>query len=970
MANPEQALALAQAARIQSLEEELVILRDLDRSKGDELDTLRTALQRKEFAYKDLAASERLAQAELAKSAGAAQDLEEVVGAVREELRAAELGLLAEKEARTALGEKLTEQQRQLSEATTKLAKAAAAEQAAREQAAASENAKQLAVADAERARRDSAHAAESTAKAVQEAGFVGEKAQGELMSQLIAAQDLARSQASEVVTLREEARAAAAELASRQERLDAANKLLERTQAERADVSGQLSTAAHEVWEGALQQRLRREESEALEARLRFLEAEMASKDERLRGAEGEAQELRAALRKQHGRMAEAEQTLQKVRVIEVPSMREDLRREESRAAAAEAKLIAVEGQLTAASLSLAESRQLAIDREQAVAQARSLQLAAELRLADADQRVASEARAAAVAQAEARGAADRHAALQDAHTETRAALRQVEEQLSDAEQRERTREEIAEPLARKTLDEAKEEAEVLHASLRGKEERHAMLLETLGALRRALAEREAKVHELGERVSTLETIELVAATEREAAAREAAASANVSTQGAELRLSEMRERFDEAHRQAAELSAQLARADEAKHTAEAQAALREGIAAAAKREAALSAEQLRGEAARSEELSAELKVSREALRTARSNLSIARSEVDAKSDAKEAAEETAALEAQRARATAFDLEMARASLAEEGSKLKLSAAHLAAKDAQITELVAERSAARAKLGARAEHSDELHERMRLAAIAGTENEAELVRLRARVAELQTANSAKDEQIELARSKLRLTAEDGKSKVSAAQTLAERAAAMSEDLRVRDEQISLLQQSISLLEEEAAAKAGKAGAVDSKIKLLHKEVSARDDEILVLSEKLQAAHLEIKVGGSSLGRKNEELTQQLAASQSALALSQKQLEQKLLMAAREAVQPRPKLEPLVEKSAVDGGADTMGFFHNTCLLIKVLLSKHQKVGNLPIDELYDHVCTHAVPIEEWPQFIYRRYTHEPVFVD
>jgi hypothetical protein len=288
--------------------------------------------------------------------------------------------------------------------------------------------------------------------------------------------------------------------LTSHADRLKAANELLERTQTAKAELSGQLGEAAHEVWEGALQQRLRREQAEALEARLGFLETEIVAKDERLRGAEHEAAELRASVRKQQQSLAEAEQALQKVRVVEVPAMREDVRREESRAVACEAKLTAVEAQLSAAHLSLAEARQAAIDREQAVAQARSLQLAAELRLADADQRIASEARRAAVAEAEARGAVERHAALQDAHAETRALLRRRDEALAEARQREKTREEVEAPLAQTQLDEAIERSEVLTASLRGREERHTALLETLGSLRRALAEREARVHELTE--------------------------------------------------------------------------------------------------------------------------------------------------------------------------------------------------------------------------------------------------------------------------------------------------------------------------------------------------------------------------------------------------------------------------------------------------------------------------------------
>ena len=164
-----------------------------------------------------------------------------------------------------------------------------------------------------------------------------------------------------------------------------------------------------------------------------------------------------------------------------------------------------------------------------------------------------------------------------------------------------------------------------------------------------------------------------------------------------------------------------------------------------------------------------------------------------------------------------------------------------------------------------RTEHADELHERLRLAAIAGTETEAELVMLRARLAELERAVQAKDEQIEMARLKLKATSDDGRATTNAAQSLATRAEAMAEDLRVKEEQLALLKQSINVMEEEMLAKDSSADATKEKLALLQKECATRDDEILVLSEQLQAAHLEIKVGGSALGRKNEELEQQLA---------------------------------------------------------------------------------------------------------
>jgi len=110
------------------------------------------------------------------------------------------------------------------------------------------------------------------------------------------------------------------------------------------------------------------------------------------------------------------------------------------------------------------------------------------------------------------------------------------------------------------------------------------------------------------------------------------------------------------------------------------------------------------------------------------------------------------------------------------------------------------------------------------------------------------------------------------------------------------------------------AAKEGHASAAAEQLALLQRECAQRDDKILMLTEKVQAAQLEIKVGGSNLGRKNEELRQELAASQQALAAAQKQLEVQLLSAARGIVAVKPGIGGATK--AVAGGPDTLGFFH------------------------------------------------------
>ena len=102
------------------------------------------------------------------------------------------------------------------------------------------------------------------------------------------------------------------------------------------------------------LQARLKVEQAEAYEARLRYLEEEVSAKQERLRRTNQEAEHAQGMLRKQQSTMAEGEQALQRMRTVELPSLRDELRREASRAAGSDAKLAAVEQQLGATSQAL----------------------------------------------------------------------------------------------------------------------------------------------------------------------------------------------------------------------------------------------------------------------------------------------------------------------------------------------------------------------------------------------------------------------------------------------------------------------------------------------------------------------------------------------------------------------------------------------------------------------------------------
>jgi hypothetical protein len=47
---------------------------------------------------------------------------------------------------------------------------------------------------------------------------------------------------------------------------------------------------------------------------------------------------------------------------------------------------------------------------------------------------------------------------------------------------------------------------------------------------------------------------------------------------------------------------------------------------------------------------------------------------------------------------------------------------------------------------------------------------------------------------------------------------------------------------------------------------------------------------------------------------------------------------------------------------NNAWLLVQVLLaSSNQNVSNVPIEQLYAEVLSQAVPMADWPQFVYER---------
>ena len=127
------------------------------------------------------------------------------------------------------------------------------------------------------------------------------------------------------------------------------------------------------------------------------------------------------------------------------------------------------------------------------------------------------------------------------------------------------------------------------------------------------------------------------------------------------------------------------------------------------------------RAEAARAEELVLELREERDQLRSRTSQLAVLQAQVDSAHELREAAEDVAQLEVERAKTMAFDLEMARDALTDEKSRVRLKDAELSAKAEHIKELLSQMSSSAPRVAAQ-QAADELHERVRVAAVEGAE--------------------------------------------------------------------------------------------------------------------------------------------------------------------------------------------------------------------------------------------------------
>lgn len=181
------------------------------------------------------------------------------------------------------------------------------------------------------------------------------------------------------------------------------------------------------------------------------------------------------------------------------------------------------------------------------------------------------------------------------------------------------------------------------------------------------------------------------------------------------------------------------------------------------------------------------------------------------------------------------------------------------------------------------------------------------------------------------------------------------------QEIKVKNEQISHLKESVVVLEDEITTKEERVALLRDRHRLMESEMGAKDDEFHVLMEQLQTAQMEIKVGGGQLGRKNERLQSEKTLLEDAFKKSKSQLEE-VLVEFEVQKKELDELRKTVEDSS-GAGQSKMGrqFFHNTCLLVKLLLAEKYSVQNVFVQDLYEEVLRKKVPMEEWPMYVYTR---------
>ena len=156
-----------------------------------------------------------------------------------------------------------------------------------------------------------------------------------------------------------------------------------------------------------------------------------------------------------------------------------------------------------------------------------------------------------------------------------------------------------------------------------------------------------------------------------------------------------------------------------------------------------------------------------------------------------------------------------------------------------------------------------------------------------------------------------------------------------------------------------ATTKSRQQGAVDGLVRAAGQHAARAVDaaqqaaqQFTAHEEKSDAAWRQ-QMGNLEASQRTQELTESLEKARKEIQIQQersKALENMLTLARQENASRSGQV-----------GKDLSASFHNTCLLVKLLLNTRQMPENVLTQELFDEVQSKGVPVDEWPTYVHSR---------
>jgi len=125
----------------------------------------------------------------------------------------------------------------------------------------------------------------------------------------------------------------------------------------------------------------------------------------------------------------------------------------------------------------------------------------------------------------------------------------------------------------------------------------------------------------------------------------------------------------------------------------------------------------------------------------------------------------------------------------------------------------------------------------------------------------------------------------------------------------------------------------------------------------------MEALEIELKLGGARLGEENEKALQQVRAKEAVIKTLQDKingLEKVAVSAGGGQSDLLKRIQEMEDEQREKQEKIGHLFFHNTCLLVKMMITKTEKpVSDVFIQDLYDEVRAQSIPMSDWPLYIY-----------